>query len=95
MFQTQRKLDFAPYVHEAYYVSTYAKTYALTFHGVPGHKHWSASQLDKHLPPHFRNMPERVTKNKRKPMFDEGRDGKKKNKKNLLKETSNKKSEEM
>ncbi|XP_057520788.1 uncharacterized protein LOC130801045 [Amaranthus tricolor] len=74
----KRKLDFAPYVHEAYYVSTYAKTYAPTFHGMPGHRHWPTSQLDKPLPPPFRNMPGRPTKNKRKSEFDEGRDGKKK-----------------
>ena len=36
------------------------------------------SQLDKSLPPPFRNMPGRPTKNKQKPEFDEGRDGKKK-----------------
>ena len=81
MLQTQRKLNFAPYVHEAYYVSTYAKIYAPTFHGMPGHRHWPTSQLDKPLPPSFRNMPGRPTKNKRKPKFDEGRDGKKKKKK--------------
>ena len=61
----KRKLDFAPYVHEAYYVSTYAKTYAPTFHGMPGHRHWPTSQLDKPLPPSFRNMPGKHTKNKK------------------------------
>ncbi|XP_057522588.1 uncharacterized protein LOC130802597 [Amaranthus tricolor] len=60
----KRKLDFAPYVHEAYYVSSYAKTCAPTFHGMLGH----------------RNMPGRPTKNKRKLEFDEGSDGKKKKK---------------
>ena len=39
----KRKLDFAPYVHEAYYVSTYLKTYAPTFHGMSGHRHWPTS----------------------------------------------------
>ena len=38
------------------------------------------SQLDKPLLLPFRNMPGRPTKNKRKPEFDEGRDGKKKSK---------------
>ncbi|XP_057540692.1 uncharacterized protein LOC130818544 isoform X1 [Amaranthus tricolor] len=45
-----------------------------------GHRHWPTSQLVKPLPPPLRNMPERPTKNKRKPEFVEGRDGMKKNK---------------
>ena len=45
-----------------------------------GHKHWPTFQMDKPLPPPFRNMPGRPIKNKRKPKFDEGRDGMKKNK---------------
>ena len=44
---------------------------------MPSHRRWPTFQLDKPLPLPFRNMPGRPTKNKRKPEFDEGRDGKK------------------
>ena len=62
-------------------MSTYAKTYAPTFHGMPSHRHWPTSQFHKPLPPPFRNMLGRPTKNKQKLEFDEGRDAKNKKKK--------------
>ncbi|XP_057529748.1 uncharacterized protein LOC130808285 [Amaranthus tricolor] len=75
---SRRKLDFVPYVKEAYYVSTYVRTCSPIFHGMPGHKQWTSSKLARPLPPPFRNMPGRPSKKKRKPEADEGRDGKKK-----------------
>ena len=63
----KRKLDFSPYVHKAYYVGTNAKTYCSTFHGMPSHKHWPISQLDKPLSPPFRNMQRRPTKTSKGP----------------------------
>ena len=75
---SRRKLDFVPYVKEAYYVSTYVRTCSPIFHGMPGHKQWTSSKLARPLPPPFRNMPGRPSKKKRKPEADKGRDGKKK-----------------
>ena len=75
---SRRKLDFVPYVNEAYYVSTHVKTYSPIFHGMPGHKQWSSSTVARPLPTPFRNMPGRPSKKKRKPEANEGRDGKKK-----------------
>ena len=75
---SRRTLDFVPYVNEAYYVSTYLRTYSPVFHGMPGHKQWSLSTLAKPLPSPFRNMLGRPSKKKRKPEADDGRDVKKK-----------------
>ena len=47
---------------------------------MPGQRHWPTSQLDKPLPLLLEICQEYLQKNKRKPEFDEGRDGKKKNK---------------
>ena len=42
---SEKDIGFAPYVHEAYYVISYAKPYAPTFHGMPGHKKQEICQL--------------------------------------------------
>ena len=72
-----RKLDANGFVHEAYHIETYAKTYGPKFHGMPGHKMWPTTTLAKPLPPPFRKMPGRPNKRKRKKEADEGKGGKK------------------
>ncbi|XP_057532847.1 uncharacterized protein LOC130810730 [Amaranthus tricolor] len=72
-----RKLDPSEFVHEAYHVETYAKTYAPKFYGMPGHKMWPTTTLAKPLPPPFRKMPGRPKMRKRKKEADEGKGCKK------------------
>ncbi|XP_057526227.1 uncharacterized protein LOC130805469 [Amaranthus tricolor] len=72
-----RKLDASEFVHEAYLVETYAKTYAPKFYGMPGHKMWPTTTLAKPLPPPFRKMPGRPKMRKRKKEAEEGKGGKK------------------
>ena len=72
-----RKLDASEFVHEAYLVQTYAKTYAPKFYGMPGHKMWPTTTLAKPLSPPFRKMPGRRKMRKRKEETDEGKGGKK------------------
>ncbi|XP_057523892.1 uncharacterized protein LOC130803708 [Amaranthus tricolor] len=72
-----RKLDAKDFVHEAYLVETYRKTYSLKFYGMPGHKMWPTTTLAKPLPPPYRKMPGRPNKRKRKKEVGEGKGGKK------------------
>ncbi|XP_057523999.1 uncharacterized protein LOC130803814 [Amaranthus tricolor] len=72
-----RKLDANDYVHEAYLIDTYRKTYSPKFYGMPGHKMWPTSTLAKPLPPPYRKMPGRPNKRKRKKEVGEGKGGKK------------------
>ncbi|XP_057538181.1 uncharacterized protein LOC130815712 [Amaranthus tricolor] len=65
------------YVHEAYLIDTYRKTYSPKFYGMPGHKMWPTSTLAKPLPPPYRKMPGRPNKRKRKKEVGEGKGGKK------------------
>ena len=76
-FIMHRKLDYTEFVHEAYHVKAYAKTYGPRFHGMPGHKIWPTSTNPKPLPPPFRKMPGRPNKRKRRLEVDEAKDGKK------------------
>ena len=61
-----RKLDANDFVHEAYLVETYRKTYGPKFYGMPGHKMWPTTTLAKPLPSPYRKMPGRPNKRKRK-----------------------------
>nr|QIA97946.1 hypothetical protein AP_R.00g000430-v1.0.a3 [Amaranthus palmeri] len=72
-----RKLDANEFVHEAYHIERYAKTYGPKFHGMPGHKMWPTTTFAKPLPPPFRKMPGRPDKRKRKKEADEGKGGNK------------------
>ncbi|XP_057540794.1 uncharacterized protein LOC130818651 [Amaranthus tricolor] len=70
-----RKLDATEFVHQAYLVETYAKTYAPKFYGMPGREMWPTTTLAKPLPPPFRKMPGRPKMKKRKKENDEGKGG--------------------
>ena len=72
-----RKLDANDFVHEAYLIETYRKTYSPKFYGMPGHKMWPTTTLAKPLPPPYRKMPGRPNKRKRKKEVGEGKGGKK------------------
>ncbi|XP_057515640.1 uncharacterized protein LOC130797170 [Amaranthus tricolor] len=72
-----RKLDAKDFVHEAYLIETYRKTYSPKFYGMPGHKMWPTTTLAKLLPPPYRKMPGRPNKRKRKKEVGEGKGGKK------------------
>ena len=72
-----RKLDASEFVHEAYLVETYAKTYGPKFYGMPGREMWPTTTLAQPLPPPFRKMPGRPKLRKRKRETDEGKEGKK------------------
>lgn len=61
----RQRLNVEDYVHQAYHVSTYSKTYAPAFHPMPGHNEWPKTNLQPPAPPPFRKMPGRPKLKKR------------------------------
>ncbi|XP_021856243.2 uncharacterized protein [Spinacia oleracea] len=61
----KQRLNVEDFVHQAYHVSTYARTYAPAFHPMPGKHQWPTVNLAQPLPPPFRKMPGRPKGNKR------------------------------
>uniref|UniRef100_A0A803M6F5 SWIM-type domain-containing protein n=1 Tax=Chenopodium quinoa TaxID=63459 RepID=A0A803M6F5_CHEQI len=55
----RKRLNVEDYVHEAYHVSTYARTYAPAFHPMPGKHQWPRVDLPQPMPPPFRKIPGR------------------------------------
>uniref|UniRef100_A0A803MAQ9 Zinc finger PMZ-type domain-containing protein n=1 Tax=Chenopodium quinoa TaxID=63459 RepID=A0A803MAQ9_CHEQI len=60
-----RRLNYEDYIHPAYHVQTYAKTYAYAFRSMPGQTQWELPPYPKPLPPPHRVIPGRPSKKKR------------------------------
>ncbi|XP_056698521.1 uncharacterized protein [Spinacia oleracea] len=73
---SQRRLDYEDYVHQAYHVATYAKTYAPKFNAMPGQNQWEVTPYPQPLPPSYKIMPGRPSKRKRRKELGEGKKGK-------------------
>ncbi|XP_021747874.1 uncharacterized protein LOC110713735 [Chenopodium quinoa] len=61
-----RRLDIEQFIHPAYHVETYTKTYAPTFKAMPGHQKWEVTPYPRPLPPAHRNLLGRPSSKKRK-----------------------------
>ncbi|XP_021771784.1 uncharacterized protein LOC110735917 [Chenopodium quinoa] len=60
-------LDIENFIHPAYHVETYTKTYAPTFKAMLGHhQQWEVTPYPRPLPPVHRNLPGRPSSKKRK-----------------------------
>ncbi|XP_056683462.1 uncharacterized protein [Spinacia oleracea] len=62
--QTKR-LNYEDFIHPAYHVQTYAKSYAPPFKGMPSQNQWDQTPYPGPLPPPYRKMPGRPSKHKR------------------------------
>ncbi|KAL2943757.1 Anion exchange protein 2 [Bienertia sinuspersici] len=60
-----RRLNYEEFIHQAYHVETYAKTYAHAFKAMPGQSQWEITPYPRPLPPPHRKMPGRPSKKKR------------------------------
>ena len=72
----QRRLDYEDYVHQAYHVATYARTYAPKFNAMPGQNQWEVTPYPQPLPPSYKIMTGRPSKRKRRKEPGEGKKGK-------------------
>ncbi|XP_048497948.1 uncharacterized protein LOC125496510 [Beta vulgaris subsp. vulgaris] len=61
----RQRLNVEVYVHQAYHVSTYSRTYAPAFYPMPGQNQWPKTNFQPPLPPPFRKMPGRPKLKKR------------------------------
>ncbi|XP_056692159.1 uncharacterized protein [Spinacia oleracea] len=69
-----RRLNYEDFVHPAYHVQTYAKSYAPPFRGMPGQTQWEVTPYPGPLPPPYRKIPGRPSTHKRKKAAGEDED---------------------
>ncbi|KAL2937223.1 Protein MelA [Bienertia sinuspersici] len=60
-----QRYNWEEYVHPAYHVATYARTYAPAFHPMPGKNQWPKTTLPEPMPPPFKKQP-RIPKGKKR-----------------------------
>lgn len=60
----KKRMDYEPFIHPAYHVETYAKSYSPSMRAMPGHQQWDVTSYPRPLPPPHRNMPGRPLKKK-------------------------------
>ncbi|XP_021862990.1 uncharacterized protein [Spinacia oleracea] len=71
--QTKR-LNYEDFIHHAYHIQTYAKSYDPPFKGMLGQNQWDQIPYPGPLPPPYRKMPGRPSKHKRKKGAGENED---------------------
>ncbi|KMT19627.1 hypothetical protein BVRB_1g012400 [Beta vulgaris subsp. vulgaris] len=73
----KRRLQYQDFIHEAYHVHTYSKTYNPSFRAMPGQNQWPETPYPKPLPPQHKKLPGRPSKHKR--IKEVGEDGEARN----------------